>query len=141
MASHSSATVREHTPHANQTTRTATVTDALKRRGQTVSNDESIDSRGETHEHHSIRERIEALADIICGAGEESAGALLVLMGQMENSSNPHAIVNTVKHFAFTRCGELNLRGMVDTQIAILESELLANSSRPESAFPTKMTS
>ena len=34
---------------------------------------------------------------------------------------------NTAKHFAFTRCGELNLYGMVDAQIAVLESELLAD--------------
>jgi hypothetical protein len=31
------------------------------------------------------------------------------------------------KHLAFTRCGELNLNGMVDVQIAMLEGELFAS--------------
>ena len=43
MASHSSASVREHTPHANRTSRTNTIVNALKRRAQAVLNDESID--------------------------------------------------------------------------------------------------
>src|SRR5688572_115740 len=43
MASHSSATVREHTPHSNQTSRTNTIFNALKRRAQAVLNDKSID--------------------------------------------------------------------------------------------------
>jgi hypothetical protein len=228
MASHSSASVREHTPHVNPTTRTATIINALKRRAQAVLNDESIDAQSraiirygletndpwlaelvrranagerivdadgsvvdtldftqtqDTHdteeandddsrtrtsevgqtaepdehqsdreldsrreddsnrEQHSDREKVEALADIICGAGEESAGALLVLMGQMENSDHPQAIVNTVKHFAFTRCGEFNLRGMVDTHIATLEGELLRGIIQPKSAFTTEMES
>ena len=43
MANHSSATVREHTPHSNRTTRTNTIVNALKRRAQAVLNDKSID--------------------------------------------------------------------------------------------------
>jgi hypothetical protein len=152
MANHSSASVREHTPHANQTTRTATVVGALKRRALAVLNDENkdvhstsgtivFDPESEPPGYHSSREKIEALADIICGGGEGSAGALLVLMGQMENSDNPQAMVNTVKHFAFTRCGELNLRGMVDTHIVMLEDELLRGNIRPDSAVTSEMES
>lgn len=70
-------------------------------------------------------ERIEALAELICGSGAEAAGALFVLMGALQNSAHPEAVVNAVKHFAFTRCGELNLLGMVDSQISQLEGELL----------------
>jgi hypothetical protein len=44
----------------------------------------------------------------------------------VENSLHPQVIANTVKHFAFTRCGELNLFGMVDAQIELVEAELLA---------------
>ena len=47
-------------------------------------------------------------------------------MGTLQVSTEPEAIANTVKHFAFTRCGELNVFGMVDAQIAIVESELLS---------------
>ena len=71
------------------------------------------------------REKIEALAEIICGAGNQSAAALLVLMGMLESSTDPKSLANTAKHFAFTRCGELNLYGMVDAQLAVIEGELL----------------
>jgi hypothetical protein len=164
MANDISATPREQTPHVNQTTRTATIINALKRRAQSVLNDKSIDAqsraiirygletndpwlaqlvsradRGESisdtfdfsqtpepNEDGSSEEKIEALAGIICRAGDESAGALLVLMAALENSTHPKALANTAKHFAFTRCGELNLFGMVDAQIAVVESELWA---------------
>ena len=71
------------------------------------------------------REKIEALAEIICGAGDKPAAALLVLMGMLQNSSDPATLAHTAKHFAFTRCGELNAYGMVDAQVAVLESQLL----------------
>ena len=45
MTMQSSATMREETPHANRTTRTATIIDALKRRAESVLNDRSIDSQ------------------------------------------------------------------------------------------------
>ena len=70
------------------------------------------------------RKKIEALAEIICAAGDETSAALLVLMGTLQNSTDPKALANTAKHFAFTRCGELNLYGMVDEQINVLEHEL-----------------
>lgn len=50
-------------------------------------------------------------------------------MGTMQNSSEPEVLAHTVKHFAFTRCGEFNVYGMVDAQIAVLEDELLATMS------------
>jgi len=76
----------------------------------------------------SSEEKIEALAEMICRAGDEAgtkSGALLVLMATLENATHPKALANAAKHLAFTRCGELNLNGMVDAQIAALEGELL----------------
>ena len=73
-------------------------------------------------------EKIAALAEMICRAGDEPAtksAALLVLMATLEHASHPKALANTAKHVAFTRCGELNFCGIVDTQIPMLESELL----------------
>ena len=96
MVNDSSSTVREETPHVNETP--------------------------ETNE-----QKIGALAEIICGASNESSAALFVLMGTMQNSDEPEALANTVKHFAFTRCGELNVFGMVDAQIEIVERELLVS--------------
>ena len=78
------------------------------------------------------REKIEALMEIVCSGDEEPgtrAAALLVLMATVENSSHPKALANSAKHLAFTRCGELNLYGLVDAQIAVAEGELLANNT------------
>ena len=77
----------------------------------------------------SNKEKIEALAEIICRAGEEAAAALFVLMGTLENSAHPKLLANIAKHFAFKRCAELNLYGMVDAQLPLVEDELLADSS------------
>ena len=163
MTTHSSASVREHTPNETETTQ-ITISDALRRRAQSVINNTSIDPQwrniiryaleihdpllpdlvrrandGEriidttdfsqthaTNEADPSREKLEALAEIICGAREEAAGALFVLMGTLQNSADPQALANAVKHFAFTRCGELNLFGMVDTHLTAVEGELLA---------------
>ena len=167
MSTHSSATVRE-IPHVNQTSRTNTIVDALKRRAQSVLNDTSIDPQSraiiryameindpllaelvrradagetlfdtvdfsqtpDTREHASSDERVEAFAEMICRAGDDpetKSAALLVLMATIEKSTDPKALANTAKHLAFTRCGELNLYGMVDAQVATVEHELLAN--------------
>jgi hypothetical protein len=107
---HSSATAHEETPHkpfSNTLQKLVRRVDALK--------NENTESR-----------RVEALTEIICGADEEAAAALLVLMGAIENLRHPAALINTVKHLAFTHCGELNVYGIVDAQIATLESELFS---------------
>ncbi|HEX6716103.1 MAG TPA: hypothetical protein VF088_03290 [Pyrinomonadaceae bacterium] len=155
MTIHSSARAREQAPHVNRTTRTATIINALKERAQAVLNDKSIDPESraiiryaletndpwlaqlvrraeagkiESNEEDSS-EKIEALAEIICRAGDESAAALFVLMGTLQDSTEPKVIANTAKHLAFTRCGELNVYGMVDAQVAVVEGELLAHMS------------
>ena len=80
----------------------------------------------ESQEYDSSEEKIEALAEIICRSGDECAAALFVLMGTFEDSMHPKLLANTAKHFAFTRCGESNLYGIVDAQIGVVEAELLA---------------
>ena len=76
-------------------------------------------------EADSNEEKLEALAEIICRAGDEPSAALLVLLQTLENATHPKALANSAKHFVFTRCGELNLYGMVDAQITNIEGELL----------------
>lgn len=76
-------------------------------------------------EDDSTERKIEVLTKTICDAGDESAAALLVLMATLEHATHPKVLANMAKHIAFTRCGQLNLYGMVDTQITLLESELL----------------
>ena len=73
----------------------------------------------------SCTEKIKALAELICASSDQSAAALFVLMGTLENSAHPKALANAVKHIAFANCAELNLYGIVDAQISVVESELL----------------
>jgi hypothetical protein len=94
--------------------------------GETIIDTTDFSQTLEPNEDDSSEEKIEALAEIICKASDESAAALFVLMGMLENSTHPKLLANTVKHFAFTRCGELNLFGIVDAQTAVIEGELLA---------------
>jgi len=75
----------------------------------------------DTNDDHSTRQTIEALVEIICGAGDEPAAALFVLMGTLQNSTEPEALANAAKHVAFTQCGERNVYGMVDAQLAVVE--------------------
>ncbi len=73
--------------------------------------------------------KIEALTELICRVGDEpgiKSAALLVLMATLENAAHPKLLANTAKHLAFTRCGELNLCGMVDGQVAVIEAEVIA---------------
>jgi len=165
MNTHSSASVRVETPHETETTQ-ITISDALRRRAQSLINDRSINPQwraviryaleindpflpdlvrradvgetvididavdfsqtSESNEDDSNEEKVEALAGIICRAGEEAAAALFVLMGTLETSMHPKVLANAGKHVAFTRCAESNLYGIVDAQIAVVESELLA---------------
>jgi hypothetical protein len=86
----------------------------------------------ETTEDVSTEEKLERLAEMICQSGDQPetrAAALLVLMSTLENSTEPKVLANHVKHIAFIRCGELNCYGMVDAQIATLESELFETST------------
>jgi hypothetical protein len=84
----------------------------------------------DTLEQDLSDKRVRALADMICRAGDEpetKSAALLVLMSSIEDSAYPKSLANTAKHLAFARCGELNLYGMVEAQVATVEHELLAN--------------
>ena len=97
--------------------------------GETIIDTIDFSQTPAASEVDASEEKIEALAEMICRADDEPGtrwAALLVLMATLENAAHPKALANTAKHLAFTRCGELNVYGMVDTQIAALEGELLA---------------
>ncbi|HYV83468.1 MAG TPA: hypothetical protein VE931_08150 [Pyrinomonadaceae bacterium] len=97
--------------------------------GEKIIDTTEFATESETSEDDSIEEKIEALAEIICRAGDESAAALFVLMGTLESSRDPKLLANTVKHFAFNHCSELNLYGIVDAQLPVVEGELLADNA------------
>ena len=167
MSTHSSsAPERQATPHATNSTTNQTISDAVRRRAQSLINDRTIDASDrafigyalatndapglvelvrradagepiidescmlEADAEISTEEKVERLAEMICQVGgqpETRSAALLVLMSTLENSTEPKLLANHLKHIAFTRCGELNCFGMVDAQIAAIESELLVN--------------
>ena len=166
MLNHNSAQLRDETPHATNSIINNTISDAVRRRAQSLIKDRTIDASDrafisyalatndapglselvrradagepiiddsnllEANDEISTEEKLERLAAMICQAGsrlETRAAALLVLMSTLENSTEPRVFANHVKHIAFTRCGELNCFGMVDAQIAAIESELLVN--------------
>jgi hypothetical protein len=78
-----------------------------------------------------IEDKVEILAEIICrsGSGEDRAtrsAAVLVLIAAIESSPFPKELAAVAKQLAFTRCSEMNVCGMVESQIAVFETELLA---------------
>lgn len=80
MASHTSATAREETPHPT-TTRTNTIINALKRRAQAVLNDKSIDAQSRAVIRYALETNDPWLARIVrrADAGEtivDEAGLL-----------------------------------------------------------------
>src|SRR5258705_6454870 len=77
-----------------------------------------------------LKAKIETLTFLICRAGDEpetKSAALLVLMSTLENTRHPKSVTNIAKHLAFTRCCDLNFHGMLDTQLAMVERELVAS--------------
>jgi hypothetical protein len=95
--------------------------------GENIADALDFSQTSDTSELDARDGKIEALAELICRAGDEpetKSAALLILMAALEDATDPKALANSAKHFAFTRCGELNVYGMVDDQIAALEAEL-----------------
>jgi hypothetical protein len=72
MTRHSSASVREHTSHVKQTTRTNTIISALKRRAQAVLNDTSIDPQSRAIIRYALETHDPWLAELVrrADAGE-----------------------------------------------------------------------
>jgi len=115
--------------YALETNDTAGLTELVRRAdaGEPIIDDSHL---LQANDEISTEEKLERLAAMICQAGdlpETRSAALLVLMSTLENSIEPKVLVNHVKHIAFTRCGELNCFGIVNAQIAAIESELLVN--------------
>jgi len=155
MTNLNSARLREETRHSTNESR-ANISDALKRRAQSIIDDKSNDAKTRALIRYGLEindpwlpelvrcvdagesiiddffvasseEKIETLTNLICQAGDEPSAALLVLLSILENSTHPKALANTAKHIAFARCGELNVFGVIDSQIALLEDRLFAN--------------
>jgi hypothetical protein len=164
VTTHTSATAHKETPHNTETTITK-VSDATRRRAESVTNDSTMDPQSRTvmrpamelddprfaellrraaededivdtfeslgtleaNEDDSTLRKIEALAEIVCRAGDEPTAALFMLMETLESSANPEVFTSRAKHVAFSRCGELQVYELVDAQIAEIERELFSD--------------
>src|ERR1043166_7971320 len=129
MTTHGSATALEQSPHETETITTITISDALRRRAQSLINDTSIDPEWraivqyaleindlwlpnlvrradagerivdttdfsppiETNDENDLsEEKIRALAEMICRAGDESAAALFGLDRKSTGLNSSH---------------------------------------------------
>lgn len=98
--------------------------------GESIGDTNLSEMPGTSLEDDLSEAKIQDLTELICRAGDEpeiKSAALLVLMATIENAPHPKVLANTAKHLAFSRCGELNLCGIVDAQITIIEAEVLAD--------------
>jgi hypothetical protein len=89
MAIHSSATVREQEPHGDQTTRTATVINALKRRAEAVLNDRSVDPQTRAIIRYGLETNDPWLAELVrrADAGEAITDDNI---GEVETTQNAY---------------------------------------------------
>jgi len=78
MDCHSSATARSEAPHATETNSTRTISDALKRRAQSVINDRSIDRESRALVRYALEINDPCLAQLVrlVDAGESIVAAL-----------------------------------------------------------------
>ena len=71
--------------------------------------------------------RAEAAAELVAEAA--AVGAVVGGRDTTSNRTRRQLLANAAKHFAFTRCAELNLYGIVDAQLPLVEGKLLADDS------------
>jgi hypothetical protein len=78
MATHSSANRARRNTHLTETTRTTTISDALKRRAQSLINDRSIDARNRALVQYALEINDPYLAEFVrlVDAGESIVEAL-----------------------------------------------------------------
>ena len=68
-------------------------------------------------------------AEIIVGQRQTETKSAALFVRASLNTHDPKLLANSAKHFAFNRCGEFNLYGVVDAQLAVVEDELLASNT------------
>jgi hypothetical protein len=118
MADHSSATVRE-IPHANRTTRTATIVNALKQRAQAVLNDRSIDPQSRAIIRYALEINDPWLAELVRRA--DAGNAVVDSTGFVKLSSTDE---EKVAAFAEIICRAGDEAGTKSAALLVLMSTL-----------------
>jgi len=128
MANHSSASMREHTPHANQTSRTNMVVNALKRRAQAVLNDRSIDSESRAIIRYALETNDPWLSDLVRHA---DSGKLVV--GTIDFSPAPELFDNDASAEKIEEMVEIICYAGIESMAALLELiAIIADSTQPK---------
>jgi hypothetical protein len=86
MTWNSSARMREEAPHANRTTRTATIINALKRRAESVLNDTSIDPQSRAVIRYALETNDPWLAKLVRYADESESNIEPIEFSQRTSS-------------------------------------------------------
>ena len=116
MAKHSSASVREHTPHANRTSRTNTIINALKRRAEAVLNDRSVDPESRAIIRYALEINNPWLADPV-----RSADSAHLIVGRVELSPAPELFDDDASEEKILEMVEIICRGGIESMAALLE--------------------
>ena len=125
MSTHSSATVRE-IPHVNQTSRTNTIVDALKRRAQSVLNDTSIDPQTRAIIRYALETNDPWLADLVRRTDEGKT--VIDSAGHLNTSSTDEERIATLAELI---CRAGDEPGTKSAALLILMSTL-ENASHPK---------
>src|SRR5215204_4888002 len=98
MANHVSAIARSKTPHVNQTSRTNTIINALKRRAQAVLNDRSIDPQTRAVIRYGLETNDPWLAELVrrADAGEDVIDNMQSLQTSEDDSSEEKKALHIV---------------------------------------------
>ena len=130
MANHSSASVREHTPHVTQT-RSNTIMNALKRRAQAVVNDKSIDPQSRAIIRYALEINDPCLAELVrrADAGEE-------IVVTLEPEDTPEANDQKIEELTELICRAGDEPGTKAAALLVLMATV-ENSSHPKALANT----
>jgi len=115
MANHSSASMREHTPHANHNSKTNTIGNALKRRAQAVLNDKSIDPEGRAFIRYALEINDPWLSDLVRRA---DAGELVI--GMIDFSQEPEIFEDDLSEEKLEELPEIICRAGTESMAALV---------------------
>jgi alkyl hydroperoxide reductase subunit AhpF len=115
MANHSSASMREHTPHVNHNSKTNAIVNALKRRAQAVLNDKSIDPEGRAFVRYALEINDPWLSDLVRRA---DAGELVI--GMIDFSQEPELFEDDLSEERIEELAEIICRAGTESMAALV---------------------
>ena len=124
MTRNSSATMREEAPHANRTTKTATIIDALKRRAESVLNDRSIDPQSRAVIRYAMETNDPWLAKLVRYADEGESKIEAIHFSQMAATDDDDRNTSKVEALAEMICRAGDEPGTKSAALLVLMATL-----------------